>query len=88
MKIAHIVNSLFGLYFWLVILRIFLTWIPTIEWEKQPFRALRTVVDAFLSPFRMLIPSVGGLDFSPIIAIIFLQFVQAAIVKFLLYLGL
>ena len=87
MKIAHIVNSFFGLYFWLIILRIFLTWIPTIEWKKQPFKFLRIIVDAFLSPFRMLIPSVGGLDFSPIVAIIFLQFVQTAVVKFLAYLG-
>lgn len=87
MKIAALVNSIFGIYFWLIILRIFLTWIPNINWENPPFNILKGIVDPFLSPFRMLIPALGGLDFSPVIAIIFLQIVQAAIVRFLITLG-
>lgn len=88
MSIASLVNSIFQLYWWIIIVRIFLTWIPTINWESQPFKFLRAVVDPVLNPFRALIPSIGGLDFSPIIAIIFIQIVQSAVVQLLLHLGL
>lgn len=86
--VSKIVNSLFGILWWLIILRIFLTWIPTINWEKQPFNLLRAIVDPILSPFRALIPAVGGLDFSPIVAIIFIQLVQGAVLQLLFHFGL
>ena len=88
MSIAYFVNSLLNLYFWLIIIRIFLTWIPSINWYSQPFRAMAVVSDIVLEPFRKIIPPMGGLDFSPIIALLFLQFVQFAIVRLLVILGL
>lgn len=88
MSIAALVNDILNLYFWVIIVRIFLTWIPSIDWYSQPFRALAMVSDIVLNPFRKIIPPMGGLDFSPIIALLFLQFVQFAIVRMLLILGL
>ncbi|MBS4759155.1 MAG: YggT family protein [Clostridium sp.] len=88
MSIAEIVNNLFNLYFWVIVVRIFLTWIPSINWYSQPFRFLAVVSDIVLEPFRRIIPALGGLDFSPIIALLFLQFVQFAVVRMLLILGL
>lgn len=79
MYIVKIVNDIFNLYFILIILRIFLTWIPSINWEQQPFKAVREVTDLYLDVFRRFIPPVGGLDFSPIIAIIVLQMLQAVV---------
>ncbi|MDD3236627.1 MAG: YggT family protein [Candidatus Gastranaerophilales bacterium] len=87
MSLAQIVNNLFNIYWWLLIVRIFLTWVPSINWENQPFKFLRIVVDPVLAPFRAIIPPLGGLDFSPIIAILFLQFAQVAIVRLLVYVG-
>ena len=88
MQISQVVYYFFQLYFWVIIVRIFLTWIPSIDWSAPFFRALAIVSDVFLEPFRKIIPSMGGLDFSPIIAILALQFVQFAVVKLLLALGL
>lgn len=88
MSIAKLVNSIFELYWWIIIVRIFLTWIPSLDWRKQPYKFLSDIVDPVLNPFRSLIPSVGGLDFSPIVAIIFIQIVQAATVQLLVHLGL
>lgn len=79
MSIAAIVSNIFYFYFILIILRIFLTWIPSIDWYQQPFRALREVTDMYLNIFRRFIPPVGGLDFSPIIAIIVLQILQGLV---------
>ncbi len=81
MYIAKIVNNIFYFYFILIILRIFLTWIPSIDWFKQPFKSIREVTDMYLDVFRRFIPPYGGLDFSPIIAIIVLQLLQTVIVN-------
>lgn len=70
MSIPKIINNIFYFYYVLIIVRIFLTWIPSINWYQQPFKWVREVCDAYLDIFRKIIPPAGGLDFSPIIAII------------------
>lgn len=88
MRISAFVYYLFQIYFWLLIVRIFLTWIPSIDWRAPFFEKLAAVCDIYLNPFRRIIPAVGGLDFSPIVAILFLQFCQWAIVMALLRMGM
>lgn len=81
MFVAKVINNIFYFYFLLIILRIFLTWIPSIDWGKQPIRSIREVTDMYLDIFRRFIPPVGGLDFSPIIALIVLQVLQVLVVN-------
>lgn len=79
MDIVRIINNLFYLYYLLIILRIFMTWIPSIDWHQQPVKFVRDVTDAYLDIFRKIIPPIGGLDFSPIIALIVLQIIQIVV---------
>ena len=79
MNVVKIVDNIFYFYFLLIILRIFLTWIPTIDWQQQPIKSIREVTDLYLDVFRRFIPPVGGLDFSPIIALIVLQILQVVV---------
>lgn len=88
-EISDTVGLLFYFYYILIILRIFLTWIPSIDWQQQPYFWLRSITDPFLNIFRGIIPPIGGvLDVSPIIAIILLQIMNGLIVGFLDSLGL
>ena len=88
-SITKLINLLFYFYYLLLIIRIFLTWIPSIDWYSQPYAWMRSVTDPFLNIFRGIIPPIGGmLDISPIIAIILLQILQGVIVGFLAGLGL
>ena len=80
MYIAKIVNNIFTFYSILIVLRIFLTWIPSIDWNQQPIKSVREVTDLYLNIFRKFIPPMGGLDFSPIIAIIVLNILQCLVV--------
>lgn len=81
MSVANVINNIFNFYFILIILRIFLTWIPTIDWQQQPIKSVREVTDMYLDIFRRFIPPYGGIDFSPIIAIIALQIIQILVVS-------
>ena len=74
------VAGLFNLYNILLLIRIFLSWIPSIDWEAQPFSWMRAITDPLLNIFRGIIPPIGGaLDISPILAFFALQFLQIAV---------
>jgi YggT family protein len=62
-----------SIYTTLLIIRILLTWFPTIDWYNQPFAALSQITDPYLNIFRSVIPPLGGIDISPILAILVLQ---------------
>ncbi|HLW96282.1 MAG TPA: YggT family protein [Solirubrobacteraceae bacterium] len=47
--------------------------IPYSRWTDAILSFLRDVCEPYLRLFRRILPSMGGLDFSPIIAIIVLQ---------------
>jgi|TARA_B100001057_G_C22839463_1_gene946499 YggT family protein len=49
---------------------------------------IRQMSDKFFSPFRVFLPPMGGLDFSPIFAFIALNFLQTIFVQFALESGL
>ena len=87
--ITRFVNLLFYFYYIILIIRIFLTWIPSIDWQQEPFRMMSSITDPFLNMFRGIIPPIGGaLDISPILAIILLQVLQGVVVGMLSGLGL
>ena len=79
-QLANAVNNVFNLYFFIIILRIFLTWIPSIRWDDQPWKTVRETTDVYLDLFRRIIPPINGLDFSPIIALLVLQVIQQVVV--------
>lgn len=62
-------------YSYLLIIRVLLTWFPTINWYNQPFAALSQITDPYLNLFRSIIPPLGGMDFSPILAFVALNLV-------------
>jgi YggT family protein len=66
-------------YIVLLIIRILLTWFPTVNWLNPPFSWLSQITDPYLNLFRSIIPPLGGMDFSPMLAIIVLQVVSSVI---------
>lgn len=83
-NLIFVVNSFFQIYFWLILVRCLLSFIPSIDWYKQPFEAIKDVTDLYLNLFRKIIPPVGGMDFSPIVAVIALQILNYIIIYLLL----
>jgi len=81
MRISGIISTFIYFYSILIVLRIFMSWLPNIDWDAQPMKFIRIVTDVYLEIFRRVIPPIGGLDFSPIVALIVLSLVQDCLVK-------
>jgi YggT family protein len=82
---ALILNSLVSflqIYWILLIVRILLSWFQTAEWAGQIISFLAPVTDPYLNIFRSIIPPLGGLDISAILALLLLQFVQSSLTSF------
>ena len=88
MDITYSVAKLFDLFGLILIARILLTWFPNINWHNQPFKGLRIISDFYLEPFRKVVPPVGMLDLSPIVAFIFLEVIRALVIYLLRSFGL
>jgi YggT family protein len=77
--IASSLAQFLQIYIVLLIIRILLTWFPTVDWSTPPFSWLSQITDPYLNLFRSIIPPLGGMDFSPMLAIILLQVVSGII---------
>jgi YggT family protein len=77
-----VVNFVAGALYILILVRIFLSWGSISPWN--PFmRFLRAVVDPILRPFRRVLPTFGGIDFSPLLAILVIFFLAHLITQIL-----
>ena len=73
--------------FWIMLLGIIISWVA--PRSRHPAVALLVqVADPFFRPFRIFLPPMGGLDFSPILAFIFLNFLQILLRNFAVEAGL
>jgi YggT family protein len=62
------------LYIVLLTIRIYITWFPNINAYTQPFASLGKMTDPYLRVFRGLIPAIFGIDLSPILGFLLLNF--------------
>jgi YggT family protein len=74
--IAVAISQFLQIYFVLLIARILLSWFPNLNWFNPPLSILSQVTDPYLNLFRSIIPPLGGIDFSPMLAIFLLQIVS------------
>jgi len=72
--LANTLITFVQIYMALMFIRILLSWFPNVNWYDPPFSILSQLTDPYLNIFRSFIPPLGGMDFSPIIAIFALQF--------------
>jgi len=72
--LATTLSTFLQIYVALMIIRVLLSWFPNINWYDPPFSILSQLTDPYLNLFRSIIPPLGGIDFSPLIAFFVLQF--------------
>ena len=78
-----LVSTLIQLYIWILIANAVLSWLVAFNVVNPHNNVVRTIGEALyrltepaLRPIRQVLPSLGGLDISPVVLIIILLFVQ------------
>jgi YggT family protein len=77
--------SLFGtlieIYFYGILIVAISSWIGTLD--HPTVRLVNQVIDPYMKPFRNIIPPIGMIDISPMVAILTLMFARAQILPLL-----
>jgi len=80
----EISGIILGLYIWILIVGAVLSWLIAFDVVNTRNRIVQGVgdfcarlTDPFLRPLRRLIPSMGGIDLSPVVLIFVIMFLQS-----------
>ncbi|MHA2620380.1 MAG: YggT family protein [bacterium JZ-2024 1] len=65
----NILVTVIHLYILVIVIRILMTWVPPLT-GTVVYEFLQDLTDPYLNIFRRIIPPVGMIDFSPIVAIL------------------
>jgi YggT family protein len=84
--IIQLLESLIWLYWWVVIIAVIMSWLVAFgvvntfnPFARTVVRFLDAVTEPVFRQVRRVIPPIGGLDLSPLIVLIFLQFLTWSI---------
>lgn len=84
-SITEIMNQMLDLMFWLIVIQVILSWVgPNNNPNTQIFFQMAQPI---LAPFQRLVPPIGGMDLSPIVAIIVIKLTQIMVVGSIAQLG-
>ncbi|GBF11962.1 YggT family protein [Tepidibacillus infernus] len=86
-SIISIVDTIFQIYFWLIFAYILMSWVPQMR-ETPVGELLGKLVEPYLRPFRKIIPPIGMIDISPIVAFFALDFIREGLKTVLRFLFL
>ncbi|RHW39723.1 YggT family protein [Lysinibacillus yapensis] len=77
-SILTVVTMAFSIYSFMLIIYILMSWVPAAQ-ESSFGRLLAKLCEPYLGFFRKFIPPIGMIDFSPIIAILLLSFIERGV---------
>ena len=81
--LAKVLNMILSLYVWLIIGRALSSW-----FSPDPYNPivqfLYRSTEPLLSPIRNVLPYLGGIDFSPIVLLLAIEFFKSFLVNLLL----
>lgn len=75
-QLLNLLGLALRIYSFALIIYIFMSWFPGAR-ESAFGEFLTKICEPFLEPFRRIIPPIGMIDISPIVAILVLNFAQA-----------
>ena len=83
MSLVALVNLLFQAFYILLLLRVILGWVPGIDDRHPAVQFVQRATAPVLAPIRRVLPPAGGLDLSPMVAILLLILTQRIVVDLL-----
>jgi YggT family protein len=85
-NLVNFVGWLLNMYSWVIIIAALMTWVSP-DPRNPIVTFLRRVTEPVLEPVRRMLPpwKTGGLDLSPLIVLVAIQFVERVVLPVLLY---
>ena len=87
MALAQVLHILLNVYMWIVIIRAIISWV-----SPDPYNPivslLHRVTEPVLGYARRIIPSLGGIDLSPILVLVLIVFLDQFLVQTISEFGL
>ena len=75
--LLQVLAQTLSIYTLVLLVRMLLSWFPNLDWSNPVLSTVSSITDPYLNAFRGLIPPLGGIDLSAILAFISLQLVQS-----------
>lgn len=72
---ANLLSTLINIYMLIVVVRVVMSWFD-IESDHPVFRFMYDITEPVLSRIREVLPTFGGLDFSPVVLLLGLTLLQ------------
>ena len=86
--IAALVSIVASLIFWLVLAHVILSWLVAFnvvnlqnQFVRSLYHGVNGLVDPMLAPIRRVLPTAGGIDFSPIVLLIAVEILRVFILR-------
>jgi YggT family protein len=86
--VVNLLLTVIDLYWWVVIVSVILSWLVAFDVlntrsqaAQTVWRAVDSLTEPLLRPIRSVLPSVGGLDLSPLLLLLGLQFLRDLIAR-------
>jgi YggT family protein len=81
--VIALIKLLFQAFYVLLIIRVLLSWVPGVAQDHPAVDFVFRATSPLLTPIRRVMPPVGGLDLSPLVAILLLTLVQSLVINLL-----
>jgi YggT family protein len=87
--VLWLIVTVIDIYFWILIAMVVMSWLTAFNiinrnnnFVSQVSYALYRLTEPVLGPIRRFLPDLGGLDFSPVVALILLQFIRYLVIYY------
>ncbi|QED47466.1 YggT family protein [Cytobacillus dafuensis] len=81
-----VLTSIISIYSWALIIYILMSWFPNAR-ESAIGQFLARICEPYLEPFRKIIPPIGMIDISPIVAIFVLKLAAGGLRQLFLWIA-
>ena len=75
-NLLQVLSQTLQIYSLVLIVRVLLSWFPNLDWSNPVLSTVSSITDPYLNAFRGLIPPLGGIDISAILAFLALNLLQ------------
>lgn len=82
-SVVTLINEVLGIYTWVIVAGVILSWLISFDVINRRNQFVHTLWNVFyqltepvMGPIRRILPSVGGLDFSPLVVLLAIFFLR------------